>query len=174
MNKGLKWTLISVCAFVLLVIIGSIIFYFTQINNAFVSKPDIPKPEVDIDYLLANPGTQVIFGEHVRYLSNEFGSYKLHESGGEDAVIVFYMTDIGVEMALIQDYADSEVVDEIPESHDLRISGEQLIIAELIESDNLGEDMSEKVDAGDIEIEIISDMGTLALKGYLGIYDELF
>jgi hypothetical protein len=174
MKKGLKWTLISVSAFVLLIIFGGMIFYFTQINNAFISKPDIPKPEVDIAYLLANPGTQIIFEEHIVYLSNEFGSYKIHESSGGDAVIVFYMVDIDTEVALIQNYADSEVVDEIPDEYDLRISGEQIVIANLIESDNLGDDMKDSIDAGEIEIEIISDMGTLALKGYLGVYDELF
>ena len=174
MDKKPKWILISIGAVLLLIILSGLSFYFTQINNAFVNKPDIPKPGIDIDYLLANPGVQVIFGEHITYVTNELGSYKLHDSGGENAVIVFYMADIDTELALIQDYADSEVTDEIPDNYDIRISGDQIHVAELIESDNLGEEMSEKVEAGDVQVEIVSDMGTLALKGYLGIYEELF
>ncbi len=173
MKKKLKWTLLSVGGFVALVIFGGLIFYFTQINNVFVEKPDIPKPDIDIEYLLANPGTQVIFDEHIRYVTNELGSYKLHESGDEDAIIVFYMSDIDKELTLIQDYADSEVVEETPVNYDVRISGEQLDVAELIESDDLSADMGWKVEDGSIQVELNSDMGTLALKGYLAIYDEL-
>jgi len=43
----------------------------------------------------------------------------------------------------------------------------------LIESDNLSEELSSKVESGEISVELVSDMGTLSLKGFLSIYNEL-
>ena len=146
-------------------------FYFTKINDIFATKPDIEKPEINIDFIEQNPGMQVIEEEHLAYLANKLGSYKLHEGSGEDAVIVFEMTDTGVSFALIKD-GETYVTENIPEVIDIIIRGEQIVIARLIESRDLISALMREIEAGNIEIEIISDESTLALKGYLAIYEN--
>lgn len=146
-------------------------FYFTKINNIFATKPDIEKPEVDVDFIEQNPGVQVIQEEHIEYLANELGSYKLHEDSGEDAVIVFEMTDIEVSFALIKN-GETYITEDIPEIIDMIVRGKQLVIARLIESRDLISALMGELEAGNIEIEIISDESTLALKGYLAIYEN--
>jgi uncharacterized LabA/DUF88 family protein len=152
---------------VILIILG---FYFTQINNIFADKKNLEKPSIDLELL--SSGGQVIFGEHIDYLTNEIGAYKLHSYGGENAIIIFEMTDIDKKIALIKN-GESYVSEDIPEKYDLIIKGEQIVVAELIESENLNELLSEYVEQGKISVELVSDMTTLSMKGFLGIYDEL-
>ncbi len=152
---------------IILIILG---FYFTQINNIFADKKNLEKPFVDLDLL--NSGAQVIFGEHIDYLTNEIGAYKLHSYMGEESVIVFEMTDINKKIALIKN-GESYTSEEIPKKYDLIIKGEQIVVAELIESENLNKDLDDYVERGKISIELVSDMTTLSMKGFLGIYDEL-
>ena len=155
---------------VILILLGTG-FYFTKINNIFAIKPDIEKPEVDVDFIEQNLGVQVIQEEHIEYLANELGSYKLHEDSGEDAVIVFDMIDIGISFALVKD-GETYITEDIPEVVDIIIRGEQIVIARLIESRDLISALMRELEAGNIEIEIISDESTLALKGYLAIYEN--
>ncbi len=169
MGKKLWWTL-SIVLVIILIAVG---FYFTKVNNIFADKKNLEKPDLDIDFLLSNPGTQVIFEEHIDYITNELGAYKLHSHDDEPAVIVFEMTDIDKQIALVKGDDDSYATEEIPSDYDLLIKGEQLVVAQLIESDNLSEELSSKVESGEISVELVSDMGTLSLKGFLSIYNEL-
>jgi hypothetical protein len=168
MGKKLWWTL-GIILVLILVLAG---FYFTQINNVFAQKKNLEKPDVDISLLLSNPGTQVIFEEHIDYLTNELGVYKLHSYDDENAVIVFEIVDIDKKIALIKN-GKSHATEDIPDNYDLLIKGEQLVVAELIDSENLSENLIKAVEEGKISVELISDMTTLGLKGFLAIYDEL-
>ncbi len=168
MGKKLWWIL----GVILVIILIVFAFYFTKINNIFADKKNLEKPEVDIDFLMSNPGTQVIFEEHIDYVTNELGAYKLHSYNDEDAVIVFEMTDINKKIALIKN-GGSHATEEIPQEYDLLIKGEQIVVAQLVESENLNEELANKVNSGEISVQLISDMGTLGLKGFLAIYEEL-
>tara|TARA_Y100000034_G_C6903295_1_gene418439 strand:+ start:3526 stop:4032 length:507 start_codon:yes stop_codon:yes gene_type:complete len=161
-----------ICIVFLILVLSGALFYFTQINNIFAVKPDVEKPEINLEFIEENPGIQVIEEEHLEYLANEFGSYKLHSSSGEDAVLVFEMTDVRISFALIIN-GDAHITQDIPGIIDLIIRGEQLVIARLIESDDLISALQEEIQAGNIEIELISDETTLAMKGYLAIYESL-
>ena len=119
----------------------SSIFYFTVINNIFVVKPEMDAPDIDMEFIENNYGVEVIEEEHIEYLANELGGYMLHSSGGEDAVIVFEMIDTGSSFALIVN-GDSYVTQNIPNTIDLIVSGEQIVIARLIRSQNLINDLS--------------------------------
>ncbi len=147
-------------------------FYFTKINNIFAIKPEIEKPELEIDFIEQNPGVQIIEEEHLEYLANELGSYKLHSSSGEDAVLVFEVTDVNINFAFIAN-GESYVTQDIPANIDLIIKGDQITIARLINSENLVYALQSEFEEGNIEIEIISDETTLAMKGYLSIYESI-
>ena len=147
-------------------------FYFTVINNIFASKPELEKPNVDVEKLMNNPGTQVIFEEHIEYLANGLGSYKLHDYSGEDAIIVFEMTDVGKSFALIKN-GNSEIVEEVFEEYDLIVKGSQMVIIDLLESEDLVGSLKEEVESGNVIVEIVSDEKTLAMKGFLSIYESL-
>jgi hypothetical protein len=148
------------------------IFYFTQINNVFAEKEVLEKPVVDFDLLAINPAAQIIHEEHVEYIANEMGSYKLHSYDDEPAVIVFEMTDIDKEIALIKE-DESYATEEIPESYDLVVRSDQQSAGEIIESEDVSQAIVEYVEDGKIEVEIISDEATLAMKGFLAVYDEI-
>lgn len=164
---------LKVVGIVFLVLVLTITgFYFTQINNIFAVKADIEKPEIDLNFIEENPGVQVIGEEHLAYLANELGTYKLHSSSGENAVLVFEMTDINIKFALVIN-GELYITQDIPEVVDLIIRGKQLIIARLIDSDNLVSLLQEELQSGNIKIELISDETTLAMKGYLAIYESL-
>jgi hypothetical protein len=163
------WILIIVFG---VLILGGALFYFTQINNVFAEKKDLEKPEVDVNLLLETPGTQIINEEHVEYIANEIGSYKLHSYEGESAVIVFEMTDIDKKIAVVKN-GESYVTEDIPDSIDLIVKSNQLTAAELIESEDLSESIVSLVEEGKIEVELVSDMTTLTLKGFLAVYEEL-
>ena len=173
-NKQLKKSRKGLYIFLIVLLILILIvagYYFIVINNIFASKLDIEKPVVDLEYLAANPGTQVIFEEHIEYLANEIGAYKLHSSGDSNAVILFEMTDINEKIALIKN-GEAYATNDIPGSYDIVIKGEQMVVGELIMSEDLVEDLKTAVNNGEIEIQVISDQATLASKGYLAIYQE--
>jgi len=164
------WWIIIVVFFVL--ILGGAIFYFTQINNIFAKKEVLEKPDVDFDLLLSDPTAQIIHEEHVEYLANEMGSYKLHSYDDEPAVIVFEMTDINKEIALIKE-DESYATEDIPEFYDLVVKSDQRSAGEIIESEDVSQAIVDYVEEGKIEVEIISDETTLAMKGFLAVYDEI-
>jgi uncharacterized protein YxeA len=168
--KKVWWIIITV--FVLLILSGAI-FYFTQVNNIFAKKNELVKPDVDLDLLLEDPSAQIIQEVHVEYIANEMGAYKLHSSSSEAAVIVFEMTDIDKEIAFVKDDDDAYATEDIPENYDLVIKSTQLIVAEIIGSEEVSDAIVENVQTGEIEVEIISDETTLALKGFLAVYEEI-
>ena len=168
--KKVFWFLIIV---LVVFILTFAVFYFTKFNNIFASKKNLEKPSISIDFIKNNPGIQVIKEEHIDYLTNELGAYKLHSYNDEAAVMVFEITDINKKLALIVDDSKSSVKEDIPEKYDMLISGDQLVIAELIESTNLSEDIVAMGDDGNITVELVSDMTTLAMKGYLAVYSEI-
>lgn len=168
--KKLIWAIIIV--FVLLILIGGL-FYFTKINNIFASKETLEKPGVDRELLLSDPTAQVIHEEHVEYMANEMGAYKLHKYSDESAVIVFEMSDINKEIALVKDEDDAYATEEIPENYDLVVIANQETAANIIESEKVSQSIVEYVESGDVEVEIVSDEGTLALKGFLAVYNEI-
>lgn len=158
--------------FIVLLLSGGI-YYFTQIDNIFAEKVELEKPEVNLALLLEDSTAQVIQEVHVEYIANEIGAYKLHSSSDEAAVIVFEMTDIDKEIALIKDDDDAYATEEIPENYDLVVKSTQLIVAEILQEDDVSAGIVEGVQAGEIEVEINSDETTLAMKGFLAVYEEI-
>jgi hypothetical protein len=167
--RKLWWIIIIVF---LVLILGGAIFYFTQINNIFAKKEVLEKPDVDFDLLLSDPSAQIIHEEHVEYLANEMGAYKLHVYNDEAAVIIFEMTDINKKIALIKE-DESYATEEIPTNYDLIVKSDQRSAGEIIESEDVSQKIVDYVEADKIEVEIISDETTLAMKGFLAIYNEL-
>lgn len=166
-TKKKKLTKVLMSIAVLVVVVGAV-FYFTQVNNIFATKLTLEKPLIDIKVLEA--GGQAILVEHVEYLANEIGVYKLHPYNGGPVVIVFEMVDIDKRIALVKD-TETYATEEIPEIQDILIRTEQKTVVEIFESESVVEGIRGVAREGEIEIIPVADQETLAMKGYLAIYD---
>ena len=168
-----KIILLTVLFTILGIILIGVGYYFFVVNNILAQKADIVKPELNLKLLEENPNLQIIKNEHVEYLGNEVGSYKLKPSDGEEAVIIFEMADINKEVALIKGDQDSYATEEIPENVDLIVRGDQIELGNIILSENVVSAMKDSLEEGNLEIEVVSDQETLLDKGFLPIYQEL-
>lgn len=156
--------LIPVIFILLLIgILGIGYVYFFVVSPTFVEKPEIERPDIFEN----NPVTQ----EHVFYLMNEIDAFKLHDDpiSNEQSIIEFIIEGksiiIGVE--------DNNYILLDSGQPDLKIYLHKEDLFELLQKDNFEETMLEKYNSNEIEIEIIADEATLALKGYKSIYDKL-
>ena len=174
MHKILDNFLVVIAVIVVLAVFGGA-YYFIIAPN-LISKPLIEKPVLAADGLYKiGAGESVISAEHINYLINEIGAYKLKKPfGSEDYPIMeFLLTDTNERY-----YA--YVKDNVPKTkkgnakaEDIIIKGSQETVFKIISSDNLILAVKEAEDKGEVEVEFTSDMKVLAVKGYLSLYDTL-
>jgi len=155
-------------------------FYFSYVAPVFVEKPDIRSPlagmtDEQLKEMAGSPGMIEISEDHVGYLANELGAYKLHEDPftDEPAKIEFLLHDTGQVFTVT-------VLENIPQasegssgSADIRITTDGTHMLELMAAEDFSSKAIELVQMQKIGIEIFSDEKTLALKGYKSIYDAL-
>ncbi len=130
-------------------------FYFFQISPSFVDKPILEKPIIE---------EQELKTEHIIYLLNELNAYKLHNDPftKEPPVIKIIVSNENYFFTV----EDNEIKESLEDNNpDIVLTTTKEKIFELMES-------SENALTEDMEIEILSDEKTLALKGYKIIYDE--
>jgi uncharacterized protein YneF (UPF0154 family) len=150
-------------------------YYFIIAPN-MVSKPLIENPGFGDDALeLIQAGNNVVTAEHLNYLANEISAYKLHTELGSDSypIIEFVLTDT-------DDVFYAYVKDNVPETkkgnaknEDIVLKAGQEIVYNILESDDIIGAVREYNSAGEIQIELVADMKTLAKKGYLSLYDTI-
>ena len=167
--------ILAVLAIVLVVVAFGGAYYFV-IQPNMVAKPFIPKPYFDADSLeKIRAGESVVREEHINYIINEIGAYKLKNPFGKDSypIMEFVITDL-------DDMYYSYVKDHIPftkkgnaKGEDIVINGNQEIVYEVLSSDNVFRAVQAANSEGKIQVELVSDMKTLASKGYLSLYDAL-
>ena len=177
-GEKLHWIsghIMAVISIILVVVAFGGAYYFVIAPN-MISKPFIEKPTLPEDGLSRiKSGEQIIGAEHINYLINEIGAYKLRKKFGTKnyPIMEFLLTDINVRYY-------SYVKDNMPvtkkgnaKDEDIIIKGSQEVAFNVLGSDDTSIAVKEAKDKGDIEVEIVSDMKTLAVKGYLSIYDTL-
>ena len=167
--------ILAILAVILVVIVFGGAYYFV-ISPNMVSKPFIEMPTLPGDFAerISN-GESVINSSHINYLINEIGAYKLRKKFGtkDFPIMEFVLTDINKRYY-------SYVNDNIPitkkgnaKNEDIIIKGSQETVLNILKSGSVLSAVKEAKDKGDIDIELVSDMKTLAAKGYLSLYDSL-
>jgi len=177
-GEKLHWIsghIMAVISIILVVVAFGGAYYFVIAPN-MVLKPFIEKPSLPENGLSRiQSGEQIISSEHINYLINEIGAYKLRKKFGtkDYPVMEFFLTDINVRYY-------SYVKDNLPvtkkgnaKNEDIIIKGSQEVVFNIFESMDISFAVKEAKDNGDIQFEIVSDTKTLAIKGYFPIYDNL-
>jgi hypothetical protein len=150
--------------------------YFLVVAPNLVSKPLIEKPSLSNNTISKIQAKQpVINSSHINYLINEVGAYKLHKQFGTEnyPIIEFVITDVNqIYYAYVKDNKPVTKKGNA-KNEDIIIRGNQEIIFEILSSDNLPKAVKQANNNNEIEVELISDMKTLAAKGYLSLYNSL-
>ncbi|MEA2036638.1 MAG: hypothetical protein U9O94_03965 [Nanoarchaeota archaeon] len=160
---------------VLVVVVFFGAYYFviapTMIQKPFVMKPALPSDALE----RVENGEQVIKQDHINYLINELGAYKLHKPFGKEdpPVIEFVITDIGQRYYTYVNKNEPVTKKGNPKKEDIIIKGSQKTIINILESNGITAAVKEAEQNGEIIVELKSDMKTLATKGYLSIYDNI-
>jgi hypothetical protein len=170
-----KILFIGLTVFILVILVIACYVYFFIINPAFVSKPLVEKPIMSNITLNATTNqTQqlVVLPEHILFLLNEIGAYKLHSTlDGEAPGLKFIIKDMNKEYYF--QVIDNNLIniDSLPQ-YDLIIKSDQQTIVGVYQSENTQASIMNSYSSGQLELEVIADTYTLALKGYssLGTY----
>ncbi len=139
-------------------------FYFFQLSPTFVEKPYLEKP-------LFFEEKEEITPEHLIFLLNEIDAFKLHEIPftGEKPVI-----EVVIENEKRFFTVDNhQVIDSTQNSADIKIVTAKKTIISIFNLENSQDAIISALKEGNINIELLEDEKTLALKGYKVIYDIL-
>ena len=166
-------TINIVGGFILLMALAGLFIYFFILSPTFVEKPYMEKPLLETETL--SQGQVVIQEPHVKYIVNEMGGYRLHEDPltKTKPEFKFYLTDINAtyNVAVIDNRV--YISDEEPAKPDAEVYTTQQVAIQLFQSSDFKEELVSLVKEGKITARIIADKTTLALKGYLSLYDEI-
>jgi hypothetical protein len=141
--------------------------YFFVVTSTFVVKPDIAKP--------ALASASDIGNEHVNWLLNEVGAYKLHPYFlfGESPMIESVITDQNtVFTTTVTDNYPTTIVG-AASNPDMRFSMNSADFMTLYAASDVLAKAREMRKAGQITVGILKDDFTMAVKGYRAIYDSL-
>jgi hypothetical protein len=152
MERKKKIGIILVIALVFLVV-------FIQFFVLTPQKPYIPKPDF-------KDGDE-IQSQHIEWLVNELGSYQLSNSAEMEMIVDNKTFSIKVSnrfpKALLGNAADP----------DIRIRGDYASFSQIFLSSDIQGEVNKLYNEGKVQVELIKDLGTLVLKGYKGIYDQI-
>jgi hypothetical protein len=156
-------------ALLILIVIAAILFYvyFFIISPIFVVKPNIQKPTL--------AAGQPVGEEHIEWLVNEFGAYKLHNSplSGEKSETEILVTPANSYFSVVIENNVPSATAGRATDPDIRLTGARDVVASLLGSDNMIADAKAMSDEGKITLDILKDMSVLIPKGYKALYDEL-
>ena len=163
MGRG-KILAFSITMFILA---GAIYTYFFIISPTFVAKPTIEKPALSAG--------EPVEEEHIQYLINELGAYKLHNPPLSDKTPV-----IEVLVTNPNQYFTVTVEGNVPKTTpgraddpDIRISGSSDAVVQLLSAGDIAAESKKLSDEGKITVEVLKDMPELVAMGYKALYDEL-
>src|SRR4030042_1758975 len=162
--------MIIILSVITILLIGSLYGYFFVVNPIFVSKPYIAKPQLTIP--LSNNSSanySTIKVEHILYLLNEIGAYKLHNSpSGDISKIEFVISDVDKRYSFA--VTDNYVVKmNNLNNFDVRITATQNSIISVFNSNVSKTEIMKHYNDGNIKFDTLADMSTLALKGYTAL-----
>ena len=141
--------------------------YFFVLTSAFAMKPNLTKP------VLSSPSD--IGTDHVNWMMNEMGAYKLHPylMFGEPPVIESVITDQNGKFTTTVRNNYPTTVEGAANSPDIRFSMNSADFMILYAAPNFLAKAQEMRKSGLIKVEILKDDFTMAVKGYKAIYDSL-
>lgn len=163
--------MIVILSVITILLLGSLYGYFFVVNPIFVSKPDIAKPQMIILTNNSSANYSAIKVEHILYLLNEIGAYKLHNSpSGDISKIEFVISDTSKKYSFT--VTDNYIVkmDNL-NNFDVRITATQNSIISVFNSNISKTEIMKNYNNGDIKFDTLAEMSTLALKGYTSLYD---
>jgi hypothetical protein len=141
--------------------------YFFVVSPTFVMKPNLTKLDLT--------SSSDIGSEHVNWMLNEVGAYKLHSYllFGEPPVIESVITDQNRKFTttIIDNYPTT--VGGAANNPDIRFSMNSADFMTLYAATDVLAKAQEMRKAGLIKVEILKDDFTMAVKGYKAIYDSL-
>ncbi|MBI4014337.1 MAG: hypothetical protein HY365_00075 [Candidatus Aenigmarchaeota archaeon] len=150
-------------AFMLVLLIMGGFVYIT------VFSPPGEKQELDRPRLGNNEN---VGAQHVAWLANEIGAYKIHASPtGEKAV--FEVVVEGTAFSVTAENGVPVVSQNAAESPDLRITASRAAFGEIMNSKNLSQTLAGLYSSDGISIAVEKGEATLALKGYMAVYNEI-
>jgi len=178
-SRLFRVSLIILGIIVLVFILGAGYFYFFVISSTFVSKPELVKPVLasvnssELGNGTVGENSYVIRAEHLIFLLNEIGAYKLHNSpNGDVPLLKVKISDFNKEYLF--SVSDGKINEKkSANAPDLAISLKQEELIKVYNSDNSNARLKEGVISGAIDIEILADETALAFKGYKAVYDSL-
>jgi hypothetical protein len=164
-----SYFLYTVFALVIIGIFFGTYMYFFVFNPVFVEKPYIEKPVIE------EPEEFEVNDEHLEYLTNEVGGYKLHSTpvSKEKPVIEFFITNFQDTYTLTVEDHNVTAVEGSAVNPDIRITGSKEVFRQLLVSEDIAAELNRLVRWKKIEFEILTDESTLAMKGYKALYDAL-
>jgi hypothetical protein len=173
-----------------------IILYFIFISPAFVEKPFVAQPallsqQVEAGTAVQAPGlseipelvsaaVQLVGAEHIRYVLNELGAYKLHANPftGDLPEIEIYVRDLQKTFTAIIDDNEVMVAEAVSQSPDARVEVMQDAFVSLSTAEGEQEFqkraaqlLSEREQRGYKGMLLTSEQD-LVLKGYVALYQE--
>ena len=173
-NKILGYFLLTLGVILVILVFGGAYIFIIQpqlIDKPFIEKPFLNTSDIDA----ISQGQDVINDEHLNFIANEIGAFKLKKGilNREDPKIEFYITDTQKSFTTV-------VIDNVPitsqgqtSNPDLKIIGEQETVANILQRANVNAAIKEELDKGTIQVELLADLKTLAEKGFLAIYDAI-
>lgn len=177
MKTWLVFVLIIIAA-----IIGLGIYTYTSIISPRADKPliePVPIPTQTQQLQSVTAKEPVVEEEHIQYLVNELGGYNLHDHpvNNEAAVMEFQVvgSDPNNPRLFTITIKDNYplVADGAATNPDIRLHATETILLELLQADDFNTKVVELVNDGSMWIEVLADETTLAMKGYLSIYQQL-
>jgi hypothetical protein len=149
------------------VIAGALYAYFFIISPTFVTKPVIEKPTLS--------GTDPVEPEHIEYLVNELGAYKLHNPplSNRTPVIELVISPGDLYFTVTVENNMPKTTPGRADDPDIRITGSREVVAQLLTAEDLPAEAKRLSDEGKISVEILKDITDLATMGYKSLYDEL-
>jgi hypothetical protein len=141
--------------------------YFFVVTSTFVMKPNLTKLD------LASPSD--IGSEHVNWMLNEVGAYKLHSYllFGEPPVIESVISDQNRKFTTTVKDNYPTTVGGAANNPDIRFSMNSADFMTLYAAPDVLAKAQEMRKSGLIKVEILKDEFTMAVKGYKTIYDSL-
>jgi len=162
-----KLILSIVSILVLLIVVGSVFVYFFYISPIFIAKPYIEKPFLSED----NPS---IVSDHITYIVNELGGYKLHGGPfGGIAQMELFFPDINKKFTITVDKHHIYTVGGDAPNPDIVLSATEQVFIDMFRAEDLMTKAKETVKLEMVQVDPIVDETVLAMKGYKAIYDAL-
>ncbi len=157
MNMTLTKKKISAMAALSVVAVAAY-FYFSVIS------PIVPKPDTVKPVFLAG---QNISSEHVQWIADEIGAYKLQPSAQIEVVVE------GKKFAVTSKDGKAVAAEGAASDPDLRITADARAFARILSANNSNAEVVSLYGQKLLSVELLKDQTTLALKGYKPIYDAL-